>query len=139
MKKFVLLASCAALASCADSATNEAASADNIVVEEATPAAMSLNETTWTWDADGSQMVISVDADGNYIVETSDGDHVDHGTYAQAEAGDCFTSAMNDEGAECWTTSEEIAVGASVESSSDKGKSGNYTRVDYRELSMPGT
>lgn len=138
MKKFVLLASCAALASCAESATNEAAPVDNVVVEEVTPAVMSLNETTWTWEAEGSSMVISIDGDGNYIIESADGEHLDHGTYVATEAGDCFTSAMNDEGAECWTTSGEIAIGDSVESSSDKGNSGNYTRVDYRELSMPG-
>ena len=138
MKTFVLLASCAALAACGETATQEAAPAENIVVDDVTPAAMSLNETTWTWESDGTEMVISIDADGNYIMETADGEHLDHGTYVQTEEGDCFTSEMNEEGAECWTTSETIEIGSSVESSSDKGNSGDYTRVEYRELSMPG-
>jgi len=139
MKKFVLLAAAAALAACAqsESVNNDATdnSAENVGNETAA-AAMSLLGTTWEYEVDGTKMVTSIDASGNYITQDGDGGHVDHGTYVQKETGDCFTSAMNDDGEECWTTATEVAIGATDTATSDKGNSGDFTRVEYRELTM---
>ena len=69
----------------------------------AIPAAMSLNETTWTYtDKDGKKIEELIDAAGNYI-STSGAEHVDHGTYVAKDGKACFTSAMNKEGEICWT------------------------------------
>jgi len=140
MKKFALLAAVAALTACAQSESVDNAAADNtandMAMNEATPAAMSLNGTTWEYYVDGAKRVTSIAPDGNYITQDGDGGHVDHGSYVQKEAGDCFTSAMNDEGEICWTTAENVEIGASDEATNDRGQSGSFTRVEYREMTM---
>ena len=101
-------------------------------------AAFQLDETTWTFtDKDGTKVKESVDASGNYIANSADGKkHLDHGTGVMKGDKACFTSAMNKNGEECWTT-RPVAVGESMETTSDKGGKLTVTRVAYEAMSIP--
>lgn len=145
MHKLLMIAAVVALAGCSKEAAPPAeeanvATADaNLaapVTPVATPAAMSLNETTWTYtDKDGKKIEESIDAAGNFI-STSGAEHVDHGTYVAKDGKACFTSAMTKEGEVCWTV-KDTAVGATEETVSDKGEKLMVTRVAYVAKKMP--
>ena len=140
MRKLILLASCAALASCADSATNEAAPVDNVVVDDVVVEEAAANDvmgTSWSFTEDGTSLVETIDADGNYIAETADGEHADHGTAVMKDGKACFTSAMTDEGERCFTVPDH-AVGDTITVVEDNGDELEVTRTEYTELSMPG-
>lgn len=133
MKKLIVVCSIAALAACGSPETVEE---DVAVVEADAPAeVMSLSETSWTFVMDDKEILESIDADGNYIANAGD-EHFDHGTYVLVDGMQCFTSAMNDEGQECWTTPAQIAVGESMDITSDKGQALTVTRVEYEPLTM---
>jgi len=106
----------------------------------ATPAAFQLNETTWTFtdtDKDKTQVKESIDANGNYIANTLDGKkHLDHGTSVMKGDKACFTSAMTKDGDDCWTT-KPVAIGESMDTTSDKGKKLTVTRIAYEALTIP--
>lgn len=144
MKRMILVAAIAALAACNDReaapvAENNAATtqADAAATQaDAIPAAMSLNETSWTFTREGKEYQESIDASGNYIANSGD-EHADHGSYALVDGKHCFTSAMTEEGQVCWTAPANIGVGESVEITSDKGEKLTVTRVEYQPLSMP--
>lgn len=144
MQRIVLLAALAALCACSrdDSTetTNDATevAADENMAADANAAAanatgdsagFSLNSTTWTFTDDGKPQQTTIDASGNYVT-TSGAEHVDHGTVTMTNGKACFTSAMNQEGPECWTV-QETAIGGSIESTSDKGNKLTVTRVAY--------
>lgn len=140
MKKLILLAGVASLAACADSAVEEEAPADDMVMEADAPAEgdISLLGTTWTFtDPEGNEVIETIDADGNYIADSADGQHLDHGTMVMKDGQGCFTSAMNDEGEICWTI-EPHSVGESQETTGTNGETLTVTRTEYTELSMPG-
>jgi hypothetical protein len=135
MKKLLLLAGCAALAACSqnqEAATN--ADDANVAVAEAdanvaAPAEFTLAETTWDYTQDGKPHTTSIDAAGNY--ETNSGtEHVDHGKLEMVDGKACFSSAMNQDGPECWTV-QQTEVGQSMDSTSDKGNKLTVTRRDY--------
>ncbi|WP_265570278.1 hypothetical protein [Sphingomicrobium nitratireducens] len=141
MKIVWMLASVAALAACADNdaadvAANEAMTNDVVIEEPAADTSLALNGTTWEFTREGTAYVESIDADGNYIAETMDGEHADHGTYVTKDGKGCFTSAMTDEGEVCWSLSPH-EVGASMDTTSDKGETLSVKRVEYREMAMP--
>jgi hypothetical protein len=103
----------------------------------AKPAAFQLNETTWTFtDPKGVTVQESIDAKGNYIANSIDGKHLDHGTGVMKDGKACFTSAMNKDGEVCWTT-KAVDIGQSIETTSSKGEKLTVTRVDYVPMSMP--
>ena len=140
MKKLLLLAGCAALAACGQ--REEAATVENADVNVAgteapapTPAAMQINETTWTFTRDGKTIQESIDANGNYIANSGE-EHIDHGTVVMKGDKACFTSAMNQEGEVCWTTAQ-TEIGQSMETTSDKGEKLTVTRVAYVPMTMP--
>ena len=140
------LALCACQKQAAAPAGNEAnASGANSTAAEtntaaATPAAFQLTETTWTFtdtDKDKTKVKESIDANGNYIANSLDGKkHLDHGTAVMKGDKACFTSAMNKDGEECWTT-KPVAIGESLDTTSDKGKKLTVTRVAYEALTIP--
>jgi len=147
MNKLLLIAGCAALAACGTS--EEAAPADNLEVAAAEEgnAAMadsntagtalaSLNETSWEFtDPETKKPVIeSIDASGKYIANSGT-EHLDHGTAVMKDGKACFTSAMDNEGEECWTD-PKLAVGQSGETVSDKGEKLIVKRVAYVPLTM---
>ena len=127
-----------ALVACSKPAetTTETNIADaNAAIENAVvPAAFQLNETSWTFTRDGEERQESIDASGNYIVNSGD-KHVDHGTAVMKGDKACFTSAMTDEGEVCWTTGP-TEIGQSFETTSDKGEKLTVTRVAYAPLTM---
>lgn len=126
MKKLFLCAGIAVLAACGGQQAT-APEADEADVEAAVE--VSLAETTWTYTQDGKEMTTSIDGAGNY--DTNSGtEHVDHGTIAMVDGRACFTSAMNEEGPECWTVAQ-TEIGQSMESTSDKGNSLTVTRREY--------
>jgi hypothetical protein len=131
----------AAVALCACSKPAEAPTAENdadanIAAPAATPAAFQLNETSWTFtDKDGQAIQESIDANGNYIANAGE-KHIDHGTSVMKGDKACFTSAMNSDGEECWTT-KPLEIGQSFETTSDKGEKLTVTRVAYVPMSMP--
>jgi hypothetical protein len=103
----------------------------------AAPAAFQLNETTWTFtDSKGTKVQESIDAKGNFIAQSAEGKHLDHGTSVMKNSKACFTSLMTKEGEVCWTT-KPVAVGQSLDTVSDKGEKLTVTRTAYVPLSMP--
>ena len=138
MHKLMLIAAVAALSACQQKAA-EPANEVNVAAAEApvvTPAAMSLNETTWTFtDKDGKKIEESIDASGNYI-STVGAAHDDHGTVAMVDGKACFTSKMDKDGPNCWTV-VDTAIGATTETVSDKGEKLMVTRVAYVAKTMP--
>ena len=133
MKKFFAILSIAALAACGSPEAEE----ESVAVAEAEAPAevMSLHETSWTFVMDDMEILESIDADGNYIANAGD-DHFDHGTYVSIDGKQCFTSAMNDEGQDCWTTPAQTAVGEATPITSDNGEELTVTRVEYVPLTM---
>ncbi len=104
MKKLILLGAVAMLAACN---TKEAPPADNAVVADdmnvaadanvAAGATMTLLGSSWEFTREGKPIQESIDSNGNYIA-VSGAEHIDHGTYAQVDGKQCFTSAMTKEG-----------------------------------------
>ena len=138
MRKLILIAAIAALSACNKEEAAAPANDANVAAAEApaaVPAAMSLNETTWTYtDKDGKNTEESIDASGNYI-STVGAAHEDHGTMVMKDAKACFTSAMNKDGEMCWTVAD-TAIGATTETVSDKGEKLMVTRVAYVAKTM---
>ena len=155
MHKLVLLATAAALASCAQerqadpAIENNVAAADaNLAVDNmadanmadanmAAPVALaSLNETTWEYTDSKTKkpMQESIDTAGKYIT-VSGKEHIDHGTAVMKGGKACFTSAMDKEGEVCWTD-PMLAVGQSGETTSDKGEKLTVKRTAYVPLTM---
>jgi len=133
IKKLIAACSIAALAACGSPETVEE---DVAAVDTEAPAeVMSLNETSWAFVMDDKEILESIDADGNYIANAGD-EHFDHGTYELVEGMQCFTSAMNDEGQVCWSTPAQVAVGESMDITSDQGENLTVTRVEYQPLTM---
>ena len=139
MHKLMLIAAVAALSACNKNEATAPANDANVAAIEApavTPAAMSLNETTWTFtDKDGKKIEESIDASGNYI-STVGAAHDDHGTVAMVDGKACFTSKMDKDGPSCWTV-VDTAIGATTETVSDKGEKLMVTRVAYVAKTMP--
>ena len=150
MRALLLLTATVALAACNNQAA-EAPPANDVAMNAdanmatdtmadanmAAPAALaSINETTWEFtDAKTKKaMQESVDATGKYIT-VSGKEHIDHGTAVMKDGKACFTSAMDKEGEVCWTD-PLIAVGASGETTSDKGEKLTVKRVAYTPLTM---
>ena len=138
MQKLMLIAAVAALSACNKNEAAAPANDANVAAIEApaaVPAAMSLNETTWTYtDKDGKKIEESIDATGKYI-STVGAAHEDHGTMVMKDAKACFTSAMNKDGEMCWTVAD-TAIGATTETVSDKGEKLMVTRVAYAAKTM---
>jgi hypothetical protein len=124
-----------ALLLCAGSA-HASAGPDSDSDAAAKPAAFQINETSWTYTDDGVKKEMSVDAKGNYIENSAEGKHLDHGTSLMKGDKVCFTSAMTKEGQVCWTT-KPVEIGQSMDTVSDKGKKLTVNRVAYSPLSMP--
>lgn len=154
MHKLLMIAALAALAGCSKEAAPPATEANiaadaNMAAEAnmadanmvdanmAAPAALaSLNETSWEFtDAkSGKAIQSSIDAAGKFI-SVSGKEHFDHGTAVMKDGKACFTSAMDKEGEVCWTD-PMVAIGASGESTSDKGEKTTVKRVAYTPLTM---
>lgn len=140
MKKLILLAGVAALAACGDTAeapAEDVTTADAVVDEAPVMAANDVMGTSWSWTDETGSYVETIDADGNYITDTADGEHADHGTAVMKDGKACFTSAMTDAGERCWTVPDH-AVGDTVTVVGDDGTELEVTRTEYTELSMPG-
>lgn len=95
----------------------------------ATPAGFQINETSWEFTREGKTQMETVDANGNYVA-WSGTEHLDHGTAVVKGDKVCFTSAMDQEGEICWTTSE-VEIGQSFETISDKGEKLTVKRIAY--------
>ncbi len=148
MRRLFMVAALAALAGCNqqeaaapanDANALEANAADaNAADANAANAAgtevASINETSWEFTRDGKPMQESIDAAGNYIVNSGK-EHIDHGTVVMKGGKACFTSAMTKEGEECWTD-PKVAVGATGETISDKGEKLTVRRLAYTPLTM---
>lgn len=146
MRKLILVAAVAALASCSQQPAgndanvaldaNAAADANAADANVAGTALASLNETSWEYTDNKTKkpMQLSVDAAGKYITNSGT-EHIDHGTAAMKDGKVCFTSAMTKEGETCWTD-PMLAEGASAESTSDKGEKLTVKRTAYVPLTM---
>ena len=121
----------------ADATTNDVALANDAMTDvAATPAAFEIKGTSWEFIDNKSKKPIqeSIDADGKYIA-SSGAEHIDHGTALMKDGKACFTSAMTKEGEMCWTD-PGIEVGASGETTSDKGEKLAIKRVAYVAKTM---
>ena len=95
----------------------------------ATPAAFSINETSWEFTQDGKAQTETIDASGNYVAWAGT-EHIDHGTAVMKDGKACFTSAMTKEGEVCWSD-PKVEVGQSGETTSDKGEKLTVKRIAY--------
>ena len=96
--------------------------------------AFQINSTSWEFtDKDGAQQE-SIGPDGKYVVHAG-AKHIDHGTAVMKDGKACFTSAMTKGGEECWTT-KPVAIGGSMDTTSDKGKKLTVKRVRYTPPKM---
>ncbi len=129
MRKIMMVAAVAALAACSQESTAPAADENVAVAETEAPAEMSFDETSWEYTEDDQLVRTSIDANGNYDSNSGD-EHLDHGQFAVVDGQACFTSAMNEDGPECWSV-ETTEVGESMETTSDKGNTLTVTRVEY--------
>ena len=149
MRKLILLAAVAALASCsqqpaaepdANAAADANVAADAKAVDANAAAAgtalASINETSWEYVDNDSKKPIqqSVDAAGKYIANSGT-EHIDHGTAVMKDGKACFTSAMTKDGETCWSD-PMLAEGESGETTSDKGEKLTVKRVAYKPLTM---
>ena len=135
----VLLVSCNADPSASLESQNksdELSAAANGSVGSTSAATMSLVNTTWEFDDDGSPTVVTIDRAGGYVEERADGTHLDHGTYVQRDGKDCFTSAMGDRGTSCWSAVPPTQIGGTASATDDDGSSAVFRRVDYRPLDL---
>ena len=131
MKKILLIAGIAALAACGQKENAPAANdANAAAAAPVTPAEFQLNETTWTFtDKDGQAVQETIDASGNYVA-TSGAKQMDRGTSAMKDGKACFTSTTDKSGETCWTV-QPVAIGSSMNTTSDKGEKLTVMRVDY--------
>ncbi|MEO7505050.1 MAG: hypothetical protein ABIT69_07705 [Sphingomicrobium sp.] len=138
MHKILIVAAASfAIAGCSKEKAAEPAPDANVAAADAnaamtaTPAAFTINETSWEYtDIKTKKPVqLSVDGSGNYVV-WSGAEHVDHGTAVSKDGKACFTSAMNKDGEKCWTDAK-LEVGASGETVSDKGDKLALKRIAY--------
>lgn len=97
-------------------------------------AAFQINSTSWTYREKGELMEESIGPDGNFVVH-SGAKHIDHGTAVMKNGKACFTSAMTKEGEICWTT-KPVAIGAIMNTTSDKGRKLSVKRVKYTPPKM---
>lgn len=139
MRKLMLIAAVAALSACTKEEAAAPANDANIAAAEApaaTPAAFTINETTWEYIDPKTKKAVqeSVDASGNYIT-TAGTEHFDHGTAIDKDGKACFTSAMNKDGEMCWTN-PMIEPGASGETVNDKGEKLAVKRIAYVPKTM---
>ena len=147
MRKLILVAVVAALAGCQQQAAEPAEDANGAVEANAADAnavdanaagaeLASLNETTWEYTdpKTGKALRESIDATGKYVTVAGT-EHFDHGTVVMKDGKACFTSAMTKEGESCWTN-PKVAVGASGETTNDKGEKLTVKRVAYTPLTM---
>ena len=98
----------------------------------ATPAAFSINETSWEFTQDGKAQTETIDASGNYVAWAGT-EHIDHGTAVMKDGKACFTSAMTKEGEVCWSD-PKVEVGQSGETTSDKGEKLTVKRIAYTDV-----
>ena len=148
MRRLIMVAAIAVLAGCnqqeaaapandADALEANVADANAVDANAANAAGTevaSINETSWEFTRDGKPMQESIDAAGNYIINSGK-EHIDHGAVAMKDGKACFTSAMTKEGEVCWTD-PKVAVGATGETISDKGEQLTVRRVAYTPLTM---
>lgn len=145
MNKLALLGATLLLASCNSSRSTPADNLGNgdlpvadADVASAQTATMSLLNTTWEFSDNGKPTVITIDKTGAYIENRANGTHVVHGTYAQKDGKDCFTSAMGDKSTSCWTAVPPVEIGETASATSENGNTAVFKRVAYRELKLPG-
>jgi len=141
MRLMICMTAAAALCACQKQAEAPAAADNNTaeVTNAAAPAvaAGQIMETSWEYTDPKLKKPVteSIDASGNYIENTMDGKHVDHGTVVMKDGKACFTSAMTKEGEMCWTN-PNLEVGASGTTTNDKGETLSLKRVAYAPLTM---
>ena len=137
MHKIMMLAAAAALAGCSKEKAAEPAPDANVAVADAnaamtaTPAAFTINETSWEYTDPKTKKAVqeSIDAKGNYVTWAG-AEHIDHGTAVDKGGKACFTSAMNKDGEMCWTD-PKLKPGASGETVNDKGEKLAIKRIAY--------
>ena len=139
MRKLMLIAAVAALSACQQKPAEPANDANLAVANEApavTPAAFTINETSWEYVHPKAKKAVqlSVDASGNYIT-TAGAEHIDHGTAVDRDGKVCFTSAMNKDGEMCWTD-PKLEPGASGETVNDKSEKLAIKRIAYVAKTM---
>ena len=142
MHKIMMLAAAATLAGCSKEKAAEPAPDANVAVADAnaamtaTPAAFTINETSWEYTDPKTKKAVqeSIDANGNYVTWAG-AEHIDHGTAVDKGGKACFTSAMNKDGEMCWTDSK-LEPGASGETVSDKGDKLAIKRIAYVAKTM---
>ena len=107
----------------------------SVAIGAAPMPAFQLNQTTWTYVDNKTNVQESINERGVYVENAVTGKHIDHGAAVMKGDKVCFTSAMNKKGEICWTT-KPVKVGESMSTVSDKGEKLTVTRVKY--VPVPG-
>lgn len=136
MHQIILAAALAALAAGSEpgTATADGAKAANDAAASPAVAVWSIYGTSWEFTHNGTPMQESIDADGNYVIN-SGSTHIDHGTATTKDGKICVTSAMRQDGEMCWTL-PPLEIGASGEAVSDAGERLPVKRVPYSPATM---
>ena len=93
---------------------------------------LQIRGTSWQFTRKGKDTTETIAADGAYVAWAG-AEHVDHGTAVTKDDKACFTSAMDQEGEVCWTTSP-VEVGQAFDTTSDKGEKLTVTRIAYTDV-----
>lgn len=135
MKKFILLAGVAALAACGETAVEEEAPTEDVVVDEVAEAPTApdggpMEGTYALRDMEGTEDGrTTLNADGTYNYVPAEGDAVS-GTWEMTDAGVCF-DPEGDMEATCYPMAEEVNEdGSWVRIDSEGNEAGTIIRVE---------
>jgi len=137
MKKFVIFATCVALAGCGSSEVEPPeAEAENAEAQEFTLDSTAMGNIAGTYEvklADGSVSMQTINPDGTYVDTTADGTRTGGGTWrATAEGAMCF-DPEGDEGEECFSGGAPGEDGAFELQGEDGTVQSSVRKVDPQE------
>lgn len=133
MRKLIFLVASLTLAACAQEAEVEYADTEEAEVAEVTTANGTITPMTGeVSNAEGSQGLSTLNADGSYQDFDSEGGVVAEGSWAVVDGKTCFTPSTEGVEAQCWTESEPAEDG-SFTATSDAGEEVTVTPIAAEE------
>ena len=141
MRKFVIAATCVALAGCGSSEVEAPeAEAENAEAEEFTLDSTAMGNIAGTYEvklADGSATLQTINPDGTYVDTTADGTRTGGGTWrATAEGAMCFDPEGNDP-EECYTGGAPGKDGAFEMRGEDGTVQSSVRKVEAQAMAAP--
>lgn len=141
LKKFVIAATCVALAGCGSSEVEAPeAEAENAEAEEFTLDSTAMGNIAGTYEvklADGSVSMQTINSDGTYVETTPDGTRIGGGTWRTGDNGTmCFDPEGNDP-EECYTGGAPGEDGAFEMRGEDGTVQSSVRKVEAQAMAAP--